>query len=415
MGDVKLPAGAMNSILRLPRQVLFGRGVTSVVGDALRDMGRSVFLCTDANVEASGIASPVVDSLLASGFAVRTFAGAVAELPLSCVEACMREARRGPVDVVIGLGGGSSIDLAKVTAILLSYDGPIDRFYGENMVPGPVAPIVAIPTTAGTGSEVTPVAVVADPSRALKVGISDPRIIPTIAICDPELTLSCPPAVTGFSGVDALVHAVESFCAPRMVNDWSPYPGNVFRGHNELSRGYSLVAIERIERSLERAYADGGDLAARIDLAFASLCAGISFAHAGTATAHALQYPVGAATNTPHGLGVGLLLPYTLENARPDVDADLLDIAKALGLTGNGDLAGAAVDEIERLIHAVGVPTSLKEIGVQPGSLATFASEAMGISRLIRNAPRQMSELRCLRVLEAAWSGDRSLAGVGGE
>lgn len=401
----------LNSVLRLPRTVVFGSGARHVLSDALREYGTSVFLCTDENVVASPMGAGVVEALESAGFKVRIFKDIVPELPLSCVEAAVAEARSGPVDVIVAIGGGSSIDLAKVVAISLSDPGPVDRFYGENMLRVPAVPVVAVPTTAGTGSEVTPVAVVADPNRALKVGISDPHIIPSVAVCDPDLTLTCPPSVTGFSGADALVHAVEGFCAPQFEHTWPPFPGNVFRGRNEITRQYSIVALQRIARSLERAYRDGTDLEARTDMLFGSLCAGISFGHAGTAAAHALQYPVGAATGTPHGLGVGLLLPFTLENTRPEVDASLIALAPCLDVDPTSpDLAGAVIDELARLVHAVGVPESLADIGVDRADLPRFARDGFGVARLIRNAPRVLSEADCLVTLEAAWEGERSLA-----
>jgi alcohol dehydrogenase len=168
------------------------------------------------------------------------------------------------------------------------------------------------------------------------------------------------------------------------------------------------MAIARIKRSLERAFADGSNTEAREDMMFASLCAGIAFSHAGTASAHALQYPVGAATHTAHGLGVALLLPFVLENARPDVDGALEDIADILGLqVDSHDRPGAAIDELDRLVHAVGVPRSLAEIGVTATDIPEFARDAIGITRLVRNAPRSQTEDDYVQILEAAQLGNR--------
>jgi alcohol dehydrogenase len=402
-----------NSQLRLPRRVLFGRGAISATGKAVRELGERALICTDPIIAETPIARQVRDALRAEGISVREYAGTEAELPLSCLDDCVEFASQEPVDVVIGLGGGSSLDIAKGTALLLADPGSIRRFYGENAVTAVVPPIVGIPTTAGTGSEVTPVAVFADPERALKVGVSDPHLVPELAICDPEATLTCPPSVTGFSGVDALVHAVESFCAPVRENPWSAYPGDVFRGAQSLTRHYSLIALEKIAKALERAYTNGDDIEAREEMLFASLCAGIAFGHAGCASAHALQYPVGAATHTPHGLGVALLLPFTLEIARPEADAALVAVAAALSAPETGaDRATDAIDEIERITHAVGVPLSLKEIGVTPADLGPFAIDGLGVTRLVRNSPRPMTEDDFVKVLEAAFVGDRALVHV---
>lgn len=391
----------------MPREVLFGAGALAAVGPAARRIGSSALICTDPTIAASSTAAIVRAGLEQAGVRTAEFAGAEPDLPLACVEEALAAAQGRRFDVIIGLGGGSSIDLAKAVALLSVDPGPIERFYGENRLRGPVLPVVAIPTTAGTGSEVTPVAVLSDPGRRLKVGVSDQRLVPEVAIVDPVATLSCPRSVTAFSGVDALTHAVEAWCAPWREQPFSSYPGNVFRGQEELSRHYALAAIERIARSLERACEHGDDLDARSDMAYASLCAGIAFAHAGTASAHALQYPVGAATRTPHGLGVALLLPYTLQIARPAVDEALSSVAAALGIGECEDRAGAAIDEIERLVRAVGVPSSLAEIGVARSELPHFAKDASEIERLVRNSPRPMGVAELLAVLEAAWAGDR--------
>jgi alcohol dehydrogenase class IV len=398
----------MNGMLRLPRQVLFGAGALRATGPATRPLGSHAFVCTDPTIAASPAAERALASLQDAGVSVRTFAGTAPDVPLSCVEACLDQARRGPVDLVVGLGGGSCLDMAKIAALLLSHPGPIERFYGENRVPGPVLPVVAIPTTAGTGSEVTPVAVVSDPGHRLKVGVSSPLLVAALAICDPEATLGCPPSVAAFAGIDALVHAVEAHCAPARENPWDAFPGDVFRGRDILSAPFALRAVKLIGGSLERAVSDVDDIEARESMMLGSLCAGIAFAHAGTASAHALQYPIGAATGTPHGLGVGLLAPFALQAARPNADVALAEIASAFGVSdGTDDPPGAAIDEIQRLAAAVGVPGSLRALGVDADALAGYARDAAGIERLVRNSPRPMGEDDLLEILRAAWSGDR--------
>jgi len=398
----------LDATLRMPRRVLFGRGALAAAGRAVGDLGRRALVCTDETILATPAGERLLASLAAAGVEARVFAETTPDVPLSCVEACVAFARREPVDFVVGFGGGSCLDLAKVVALLLSHEGEeLERFYGENQVNGPVLPVVGIPTTAGTGSEVTPVAVVSDPRRRLKVGVSSERLVPAVAICDPEATIGCPPSVTGFAGIDALVHAVEAYCAPPRHNSWDAYPGDVFRGRDPLSADYALRAAAHVGAALERAYAHGDDVDARERMLFGSLCAGIAFAHAGTAAAHALQYPIGAATHTPHGLGVGLLAPYTLQAARPHADAALAELAGALGVAGGGDDAEATIAEIERLGRAVGVPASLAEIGVALETLPGYAADAAGIERLVRNSPRPVGAPELLAILRAAWSGNR--------
>jgi alcohol dehydrogenase class IV len=397
------------SMMRLPHRILFGAGSIEATGAATRPLGTSALVCTDDVMVDSEAFLLARASLERAGVDVHVFSGTRPDLPLDDVLRCGDFARSRQIDLVVALGGGSCIDMAKAAAVVLGARGELSQYYGENLIDFDVIPIVAIPTTAGTGSEVTPVAVITDPGRHLKVGISSPRLIPTVAICDATATIGCPPTVTAHAGIDALIHAVEAYCAPPRVNPWETYPGDVFRGANRLTEQYALQAVGLIGGALESAVADGGNAAARDDMLLGSLCAGIAFSHAGTAAAHALQYPIGAATGTPHGLGVGLLAPYTLQASRPDADAALQDVARALGIGERGDAAAAAVDELERLGGAVGLPASLREIGVALDDLERYATEASKIERLIRNSPRPMTVADLLAVLVAAWHGDRGL------
>lgn len=177
-------------------------------------------------------------------------------------------------------------------------------------MPGPVLPVIAVPTTAGTGSEATPVAVISDPDRTLKVGISSPHLLPRVAICDPDLTLTCPPALTAIAGADALTHAIEAFTAGRRAPSPELAQRHVFIGKSALTDHFALLAIRLLGRSLERACHDGADEEARADVMLAALAA-----------AHAIQYPVGALTHTAHGLGVATLLPYGWRPSLPSCGA----------------------------------------------------------------------------------------------
>jgi alcohol dehydrogenase len=245
---------------------------------------------------------------------------------------------------------------------------------------------------------VTPVAVVADPGRRLKVGISSLHLIPRVAICDPELTRSCPPSVTAFSGIDALAHAVEAFTARARPRAWAAYPGEVFQGKTVFTDRLAIEAVAAIGSSLERAVADGDDIDAREQMLYGSLCAGIAFGNAGTAGAHALQYPIGAETSTPHGLGVGLLLPYVLRYTRASCSRELDEVAVALGVDD-------AIAEIARLSAAVGVPRTLADIGVAEEALPEIAKQAATVTRLVSNSPRELDVNSLLSILREAWSG----------
>ncbi len=305
-------------LLRLPASIVFGSGQRAVAAATVARLGSRALVCTDARLGREPVFHTLLAELAQAGVTTKVFDRTQPDLPISSIDDCLAEVAGFKPDVVIGIGGGSCMDLAKAVTLLITHGGRPEDYYGENKVPGPLLPIIAIPTTAGTGSEVTPVAVLSDTARNTKIGISSPYLIPRVAICDPELTVTCPPSITAVSGADALTHAVESFTAaaraltPRLSLD------NVFVGKNVLSDQFALLAITSIWSSLHRAYVDGTDIEAREHMMLASLAAGCSFGTAGTAAAHAIQYPVGNDTHTAHGAGVALLLPYVMEYNRPE-------------------------------------------------------------------------------------------------
>jgi alcohol dehydrogenase len=394
--------------MRAPREVLFGAGVLDATGELARRLADRVLLVTDPTLAAGEAARRVLTSLRSQGLEVELFDGTVPELPMDTVLAAIRLAARSTPQCVIGLGGGSSIDLAKIVALGVTHGDGLRSFYGEEQVPGPVGPVIAIPTTAGTGSEVTPVAVLTDPEAVLKVGISSRHLIPTYAIVDPTATYGCPPSVTGHAGIDALAHAVEAFTAAR--RQLPPGTNAVFIGKNSLSDALALVAVRHIAPHLVAAQRDEPD--ARAAVAYGSLCAGLAFGTAGTAVAHALQYPIGARTHTPHGVGTGLLLAYAMRFNRPARLAELAAIGRAMAVSGGAHddepAAEEAIAGVAELARKVGLPASLAELGVAEEELPELARLALGVSRLIVNNPRELGEKELLEILRAAWRGELS-------
>src|SRR5690606_5431137 len=261
-----------------------------------------------------------------------------------------------------------------------------------------------------TGSEVTPVAVLSDSERNIKVGISSPYIIPTASICDPELTLTCPPSLTAIAGADAMTHAVEAFTAIRR----DPLPGiaqeRVFVGKNALSDHFALRAIALLWEGLEAACTDGSDKAAREKVMMGATLAGLAFGVAGTAAAHAIQYPVGNLTHTAHGLGVATLLPYVMEFNRPHATESFTAIARALGLAGQTPekLSAQLIDEVATLLAAIGIPATLRDLGPADDRLDWAAEHALAAGRLIRNNPRPLELPAMQRIVRAAYAGDRA-------
>jgi alcohol dehydrogenase class IV len=279
-------------------------------------------------------------------------------------------------------------------------------------VPAPVIPLVAVPTTSGTGSEVTPVAVLADSVRGTKIGIASPHIIPLVAVCDPELTLTCPPRLTACSGADALTHAIESFTALAREPNAELTLQHVFVGKNALSDHFALLAISSIWNSLYPAYKNGSDLKARENLMMGALAAGCAFGTAGTAAAHALQYPVGNATHTAHGDGVASLLPYVMEFNRPSCIDSFAQIARVVGLgdrnSSNEQLSLILVDEVARLLESVGIPRTLQDLGLPADKQQWVAESAIAIARLVKNNPRPLDLGAMQAITAAAYSGNRA-------
>jgi len=394
--------------MRVPNQIVFGPGQRTALGGLAASVGSRALICTDSRLGKSPIIQELVENLERHGVMVEVFDGTQPELPIQGIRDCVDYYRDFKADLYVGIGGGSCIDLAKVVSLLMTYPEPASQYYGEFKVPGPVKPVIAIPTTSGTGSEVTPVAVLADPERAMKAGISSPQLIPQIAICDPELTLSCPKGLTAVTGVDALSHAIEAFSAIRRKPEPDMAIEHVFVGKNELSDYFALQAIRLITNNLTTAVEDGSDLEARSAMMLGSLYAGLAFGTAGTCAAHAIQYPVGALTDTAHGLGIGVLLPYTMDfNLEASVDI-YAEIARAMGINsakGADDAARQMISQIRALLKRIGIPASLRELGVTDEDLASIAEQTMGAARLVKNNPRELNALSVRSILNAAMQG----------
>ncbi|NAZ84999.1 iron-containing alcohol dehydrogenase [Kineococcus sp. T90] len=384
------------------------------LGEVVARTGTSALVVTDPHLAAGPALGELVALLRSRGLGVSVFDEAAPELPVEQVPRAVEAARRGGADVVVGLGGGSCLDLAKVVALALAHPGPVQGFYGENLVPGPTAPVVAVPTTAGTGSEVTPVAVVTDPERATKVGISSPHLVPAAAVCDAELTLTCPPAVTAAAGADALSHAVEAFTAVRRPLTPGLSHERVFVGKGAITDVFALLAVRSVAAHLRRACEVPDDLTARSGMVLAALAGGLAFGTAGTAAAHALQYPVGALTRTSHGLGVGALLPYVMAFNAAARGPELAELAGALGVGGAPDPARAAVRAVAELLASVGIPRDLAALGLDAALLPRVAAGALSARRLVENNPRPLDEASALALLRAAHAGDLEAAAAAG-
>ena len=298
--------------------------------------------------------------------------------------------------LLIGLGGGSNIDLAKGVATLLAHGGDLDRYYGDSAVPGEILPVMAIPTTAGTGSEVSPVAVFADDGRRMKVGVSSAYLVPRWALVDPLLTVSCPPVGHGALGDGRAVSRDRGAVRAGLHRHRArrqPVAG-VLR-EEPYSDTLALEAVSLVGRSLIRAYRDGGDLQAREDMMLASMFAGLAFAAAGTGLVHALQYPIGALTKTPHGLGNALLLPAVMRFNRPVRAAVLAQVAA--GCRASPRRCPTRRRRIRRPARSrrwrrrSASDGGLAALGVGAADIAPLAADAATVTRLIQLNPRPVS------------------------
>ena len=371
-------------------QIVFGRNAVNQLGEiAQRLRARRVLIVTDTVLERAGTLERVCKPLAAAGIETAAFTGGEPEPSMRAALACLDTARSARPDALVGLGGGSNMDLAKLTATLLAHgDSPAD-YVGDGKVPGPIAPLICVPTTAGTGSEVSAASVITDTENHIKVGILSNYLRPAVAVVDPLLTVSCPAKVTADSGIDALTHAIEAYTAVDNA-DFPLPPGerSVYQGRHPLGDLTAEKAIRLIGQNLRRAVKDGNDLEAREGMALAALLAGLAFSNVGVAVVHALEYPVGGAVHCSHGCGNGLLLPFVMRFNLPARKREFAEIARLLGEEPIAERANTAV---EKLLADIGIPPRLRDIGCREEQLRPFAEKAFGIKRILRVNPRAVT------------------------
>jgi len=373
--------------------LIFGRGTVEQLGavvDRLR--AKRVFVVTDEILVAAKLADAVTAPLV--GKTVEVFTGCKPEPPLEIIRQAVAAAREFKPDVVIGLGGGSNMDTAKLVALVLAHGGEPTDYVGDCKVPGPVLPLICVPTTAGTGSEVFSLDVSTTTEKKIKVSCLSPYLRPAVALVDPLLTMGCPKTVTADSGIDALTHAIEAFTAIDQATFLKRPPGGetVYQGKNPMADLMAAEAITLVSRFLRRAVADGKDLAAREGMALAATLGGLAFANAGVALVHAMEYPVGGAVHVSHGAGNGLLLPYVMRynmSVRSQEFANIALFMDAAEIAADDSVnAPRAIEAVENLRADIGIPTRLRDLGVTEAMLPGFAEKAFSIKRLMRVNPR---------------------------
>ncbi len=391
------------------QRVVFGPGQIDQLPALLAEQGRPrVFVVTDRNLDRPEILGRVRALIEPVAASVEVFAEGQPEPSVELAETALAAARATRPDVVIGLGGGSNIDVAKVTAVGLAHGGSPRDFLGQNRIPGPIVPLVAIPTTAGTGSEVSGSAVLSDKATASKQSAGSAYLRPWLALVDPDLTMTCPPKPTADSGIDALVHAIEATTnRPNEQLVAQPEPLGVYQGAFGLTDCLADRAIQLVAEHLPRAFAQGTDRIARCGMAEAALLAGMAFSNAGVGIVHALEYPIGVATGCSHGEGNGLLLPHVMRFNLPANPTRFAQIAQLLGCDPFDqpimELAAASVGAVERLLDTLGIPRRLRDLGLPREALDEMAAKSATMTRLTRLNPRPVGEAQLREILAAAW------------
>ncbi|WP_433695859.1 iron-containing alcohol dehydrogenase [Paraburkholderia phenoliruptrix] len=347
---------------------------------------------TDGFLHRSGLLNPALADLAAHGWNATVIDDVIADPPEPVVLEATARARNARAEIVLGLGGGSSMDVAKLIAVLApQQQQPLGDMYGVNKVAVPRLPLVQMPTTAGTGSEVTAVSIVTV-GEAKKMGVVAPQLIADLAILDAELTLGLPVAATAATGIDAMVHAIEAYTSAHLKNP--------------VSDMFAIKALDLLSRNLLPACEDGSNRAAREAMLLGATFAGQAFANSPVAAVHALAYPIGGIYHVPHGLSNALVLPHVLRfnaESAAHLYAELADVVVP-GVSGSAPRkTNALIERLEQMIAATGIPAQLRDVGIAREGLERMASDAMLQTRLLVNNPRPVSEDDALAIYTAAF------------
>ena len=376
------------------RSVRFGASLILQLGEMTRsEIGCRVLLVTDTVMLATGLVDQVQVILANAGVDVTVFSDVVADPPEAVVLAATEAAKVADVDAVIGFGGGSSLDVAKLVAVLAMDNQSLKDIYGVGNITGRRLPLILIPTTSGTGSEVTPISILTT-GKSEKMGVVSPVLIPDIALLDPELTLGLPAHVTAATGVDAMVHAIEAYASTSANN-------------NPLSKVLAKQALRLMGAALETAVHTPRDIEARSDMLLGSLLAGQAFANSPVAAVHALAYPIGGHYKVPHGLSNALVLPQVLRFNAVTAPQSYAEIAACAfpDLAGLSPQAAATAfaEAMADLSKRCGLQQRLRDLGIKRGALPMLAGDAMNQTRLLVNNPRTVTQADALAIYEAVW------------
>ena len=390
-------------------KVVFGAGSVEKLPDLLRFRSLSkAYVVTDQNLVKAGVVEQALAPLREAQIEIEIFDQGQAEPEIVVADQAVEQGRMFGPDVVIGLGGGSNMDVSKFVACSLTHGGSPSEYLGIERVPGPIMPLVCIPTTSGTGSEVSHASVLTDTERVIKVSCLSNYTRPMIALIDPALTYNCPRQVMADSGIDALTHAIEGYIATDSekvnvpTNEHSPYEGSYLMGDMFAEKAIALVGQHLVD-----AVNDPNNTHARDQMALAAMLAGIAFSNAGVALVHAMEYPLGAILHCSHGGGNGLLLPFVMEFTKKGREEKFGKIAELLGNDTSGltqdAAAQLAIDTIHQLKKDIGVPQTIRDLGGTEDQIPTFAEKAFKIKRLLWYTPRETTLDDITEIYQAAF------------
>jgi alcohol dehydrogenase class IV len=376
-----------------PSIVLQNGGLTKIVEIAGHLLGKRVVVVTDKGLRNLGLLTPATKALEQAGIAISIFDDVQADPPESNVIALKDQIVAHETTGVLAIGGGSSMDVAKVAALLAKSGEALNDIYGVNIARGPRLPLVLIPTTAGTGSEVTPISIITT-GASEKKGVVSPLLLPDMAVLDADLTVGLPAAVTAATGIDAMVHAIEAYTSASSNN-------------NPLSRSLARNALQLLGANIRTAVFEGQNRDARAAMLLGSLLAGQAFANSPVAAVHALAYPIGGHFHVPHGLSNALVLAHVLRFNLPEashVYAEIAtDVFPELGAI-SAELRGEAfVERLAELSRELGVPQRLRDVNIAKDDLPKLARDAVKQTRLLVNNPRKVTEADALTIYQAAY------------
>ena len=377
--------------------IRFGNGTSkSCASEISQKLGTNILFITDKDLMSLKLTEPTLIELKKLSSKVGVFQDVEADPSLKTLMNAIEIGKKNNITGVIGFGGGSSMDVAKLTSLILGSNENIEEAWGVSNAKGPRLPLILVPTTAGTGSEVTPISIITVGEEEKK-GVSSPIILPDIAILDPELTVGLPAHTTAATGIDAMVHAIEGYASANKNN-------------NPISKMIAVEALKLLGGSIEKAVFEGSNIEARGNMLLGAMLAGKSFANSPVAAVHALAYPIGGTFHVSHGLSNSLVLPYVLRFNSVDNKAtkDYSELAPFLFpdidmSKGSQAICKEFIDRLENLSKKLGLPQKLREVNIPKEACKKMASDAMKQTRLLVNNPREVTENDALNIYEAAW------------